>query len=145
VTERIHYAGWCANHHLIEADTTVDIHDGPAYVQSCGTCGRPTYLDRMPADRVGKPVREYAVFHALNTTDLGPCISRGYITPAMALLYADPGQLVAIMCPDDPDHDWPMNACGDCRAKNPAAADLVIVATGVTEIRTEPTVNGDPA
>jgi hypothetical protein len=142
--DRVHFAGWCSNHHLVEAVTSADIWDGSSYVQSCGTCGRPTRLGQVPDHRVGKPVREYAVFHALNQIDLGPCISRGYLTASQALQYADPGQLVAIMCPDDPDHDRPMAACADCLTGSPAAADTVIVATGVTEIRTEPTVNGDP-
>lgn len=144
---RVHFAGWCSNHHLVEVDTSPAIWDGSTYVQSCGTCGRPTRLDLLPDNRVGKPVREYAVFQPLpdnlvalpvtGALGIGPCISRGYLTPASALQVAEPGQLVAIMCPDDPDHDMPMAACRDCCEKHPAAALTVIVNPGITEINIE--------
>lgn len=143
--ERVHFAGWCSNHHLVEAVTSAAIWDGSSYVQSCGTCGRPTRLGQVPDNRVGKPIREYAVFAPPPdklvgvpvTGPLGPCISRGYLTPAMALQVAMPGQFVAVMCPDDPDHDWPMAACPDCREKHPGAAMTIIVNPGVTEITIE--------
>jgi hypothetical protein len=142
--ERVHFAGWCANHHLVEAVTSAQHWDGSSYVQSCGTCGRPARLGDVPENRVGKPIREYAVFHAM-PADLhnvavtgplafGPCVSRGYLTASQALQHAEPGQLVAIMCPDDIDHDGPMASCADCREKHPAAALTVIVNPGVTEI-----------
>lgn len=150
---RVHFAGWCSNHHLVETTTSADIYDGDTYMQSCGACGRPTYLDRVPDDYVGKPTHEYAVFHPPAAEPipldgqpfaLGPCVSRGYLTPALALRYADPGQLVAVMCSHGPAHDLPMAACADCRDKHPAAAHTVLVKPHDTDIHIEFTrLNGN--
>ncbi|HZA71299.1 MAG TPA: hypothetical protein VE476_00140 [Propionibacteriaceae bacterium] len=150
--EHVHFAGWCSSHHLVEAVTSADIWDGSSYIQTCGTCGRPTRLGDVPANRVGQPVHEYAVFHPLpdslvavpvtGALGFGPCISRGYLTASQALQHAEPGQLVAIMCSDDSEHDMPMAACGDCREKHPAAASTVIVNPGVTKICIEFTKPG---
>lgn len=137
MTGRAHFAGWCRDHHLVEATTSIDIHDGDTYVQSCATCERPTYLDRLPENRIGKPVHEHAVFEPLRPGDPinlatptipGRCISRGYITPAMALQYAEPGQVVVLLCPDAPGEDRAMMACSDCLVKFPSAARTVLAA-----------------
>lgn len=73
---------------------------------------------------------EYGVFKA----DGSELLIGGRANPADALAYAEPGQVIAVVCPHDRDADQPAAMCPTCRAETPRLANTTTVVPDDTPI-----------